>query len=134
VSPACRGCVGNFQCQFGHVNACVLGFPLCREVVSWSRHNFALNFRRWPGTALKRVLAPGESVTIDTFSLVAYEKTVAMEVVPVGGCVMMCCGGSGMYNTKLTGPGTIVIASMPPKKMKAGMVCPDQQLAAAAHS
>merc|ERR1719183_81550 len=99
------------------MTACCAGMGCCLTTVQGP----GLAFVNAGGTALKRVLAPGESVTIDTFSLVAYEKTVAMEVVPVGGCVMMCCGGSGMYNTKLTGPGTIVIASMPPKKMKAGM-------------
>ena len=36
----------------------------------------------------------------------------------------MCCGGSGCFNTKLTGPGLIIVASMSGDRMKAAYVLP----------
>lgn len=64
------------------------------------------------GTVLQRTLAAGEKVVVDTKSLVAWETTVSIDVTCVGGFKMACCGGSGMYNTELTGPGLVIIHSM----------------------
>ena len=38
-----------------------------------------------------------------------------------GGCCTCCCGGEGMFNTVLEGPGTIYVQSMSVEKFKAAL-------------
>jgi uncharacterized protein (AIM24 family) len=52
---------------------------------------------------LARTLKPGEKVIVDTFSLVAWEATVTIDVKTVGDVCMCCFGGSGIFNTELSG-------------------------------
>jgi len=68
------------------------------------------------GTILTKDLAEGESLVIDTDSLVGFSESVSFSVRPSGGPVTCCCGGEGMFNTVVTGPGTVVVQSMSFKK------------------
>jgi uncharacterized protein (AIM24 family) len=68
------------------------------------------------GTVIVKTLQAGQSIVIDTSSLVAWSKSVTFEVKLAGNCMTVCCGGMGMFNTRVTGPGLVFIQSMPFEK------------------
>lgn len=72
------------------------------------------------GTVLMRELKAGETITVDTEAVLAWEGTVKLDVKCTGGCMMMCFGGSGIYNTELTGPGMVYVHSMSVSRAKRG--------------
>uniref|UniRef100_A0A7S3PM38 Altered inheritance of mitochondria protein 24, mitochondrial n=1 Tax=Aplanochytrium stocchinoi TaxID=215587 RepID=A0A7S3PM38_9STRA len=62
-------------------------------------------------------LAVGEKMTIDTEVLLAFEKTVDFDVEYVGSMLACCCGGLGVTNTVVTGPGKVWLQSLPLEKL-----------------
>jgi uncharacterized protein (AIM24 family) len=69
------------------------------------------------GTILMRRLQPGERLVSDQSSVVAFSSTCQFDIKRSGGLGMLCCGGEGLFNTVLTGPGTVVLQSMPVEKI-----------------
>ena len=63
------------------------------------------------GTVMKRTLAPGETVLVDSHSLIAFTNGINYDVQQVGNFMTCCFGGEGCFNTALTGPGTIWLQS-----------------------
>lgn len=61
------------------------------------------------GNKVERVLAPGEVIKVDTGNVVAFEKSVSYEIETVKGLKNIFFGGEGLFLTKLTGPGKIVL-------------------------
>lgn len=57
-------------------------------------------------------------MVVDTNSLVAWNESVTMDIRMAGGLATCCCGGEGMFNTVMTGPGTVYLQSMSFKKFK----------------
>lgn len=78
------------------------------------------------GTVMTKTLAVGESIMVDTDSVVGFEQSVSISVRLAGGCFMMCCGGEGYFNTMLTGPGLVVLQSMSFNKYRAAVQPPQQ--------
>ena len=70
------------------------------------------------GTVITRELAPGEEIIVDTDSILAMTGNILLDVRAAGGCGAMCCGGEGLFNTVLTGPGKIYMQSMPIEKLR----------------
>jgi uncharacterized protein (AIM24 family) len=68
------------------------------------------------GTVFQRILGQGEKITVDTQALVACSESVDIGVKSAGTCMMMCCGGEGLFVCELTGPGLVIIQSMPVEK------------------
>jgi len=64
------------------------------------------------GDAIEMNLAPGEVIKIDTGNLVGFEDNVKYEVEFVKGIGNVLFGGEGLFLTKLTGPGKIVLQTM----------------------
>lgn len=62
-------------------------------------------------------LAPGEKKIIDTGYLVMMDDTCSIDIVMVKGIGNMLFGGEGLFNTVITGPGKIVIQTMPLMQM-----------------
>jgi uncharacterized protein (AIM24 family) len=67
------------------------------------------------GIMLTKVLGENESVVVAADSIVAFEKGIKVSTKINGSC---CCGGAGCLFLRLTGPGTVVICSMPFRKFK----------------
>ena len=61
------------------------------------------------GDMVEKNLAPGEVLKVDTGNVVAFEKSVNYEVETVKGLGNIFCGGEGLFLTKLTGPGRVVL-------------------------
>lgn len=76
------------------------------------------------GTVLTKTLGQNESMIIDTDSIVGYQEGVKFSIKRAGGCCTICCGGEGMFNTKVTGPGLIVVQSMSFEKYRLALAPP----------
>lgn len=61
-------------------------------------------------------LAPGEKKVMETGHLVMMDETCKMDIERIKGVKNMVLGGEGLFNTVVTGPGKIVIQTMPISK------------------
>ena len=61
------------------------------------------------GDQVVKELAPGEVIKVDTGNVVAFDKTVSYEIETVKGLGNIFFGGEGLFLTKLTGPGKVVL-------------------------
>jgi len=57
-------------------------------------------------------LQQGQSMKVDTGSVVGWDGTVDYDIQKVPGIKTMFFGGEGLFMTTLTGPGKIIIQSM----------------------
>jgi uncharacterized protein (TIGR00266 family) len=65
------------------------------------------------GTLLRRTLAPGEVLKVDTGCLVALMPSVRYDIQFVGGFKNTLFGGEGLFFATLTGPGEVWLQSLP---------------------
>jgi uncharacterized protein (TIGR00266 family) len=65
------------------------------------------------GTILKKELASGERLRVDTGCLVAFSPTVDYDIQFVGGFSNALFGGEGLFLANLTGPGLVYLQSLP---------------------
>jgi uncharacterized protein (TIGR00266 family) len=65
------------------------------------------------GTIVKRELAPGQTLMVDTGCVVAYTPTTSFEIQYVGKIKTALFGGEGLFFAKLSGPGTVWLQSLP---------------------
>lgn len=65
------------------------------------------------GTILKRILAPGETLRVDTGCLVALSESVDYDIQFIGGFKNALFGGEGLFFATLKGPGTVYLQSLP---------------------
>jgi uncharacterized protein (TIGR00266 family) len=65
------------------------------------------------GTIIKKELAPGESLRVDTGCLVAFALTVNYDIQFIGGFKNVLFGGEGIFLARLTGPGLVYLQSLP---------------------
>lgn len=73
------------------------------------------------GYAAEYNLQAGQRMIIDTGYLAYMENTCSMDIEMVKGAKNMLFGGEGLFNTVVTGPGKIVIQSMPISKIAASL-------------
>ena len=58
---------------------------------------------------MEKDLAPGEVLKVDTGNVVAFERSVSYEIETVKGLKNIFLGGEGLFLTKLTGPGKVIL-------------------------
>ena len=75
-----------------------------------------LVFLEVDGAIKEYVLAPGEKKVMDTGHLVMMDDTCKMDIERIAGVKNALFGGEGLFNTVVTGPGKIVIQTMPISK------------------
>lgn len=75
-------------------------------------HGNGILFLEVDGDAIIRNLAPGEVLKVDTGNVVGFEESVNYEVETIKGVGNIIFGGEGLFLTKLTGPGNVIIQSM----------------------
>ncbi|MBR2704727.1 MAG: TIGR00266 family protein [Clostridia bacterium] len=63
------------------------------------------------GDPIVKKLAPGEVLKVDTGNVVGFEPSVKYEVEMIKGFGNIFLGGEGLFLTKLTGPGKVIIQS-----------------------
>lgn len=69
------------------------------------------------GSAKEYVLQAGERKIIDTGYLVMMDETCTLDIEKVKGAKNALLGGEGFFNTVITGPGKIILQTMPISKM-----------------
>jgi uncharacterized protein (AIM24 family) len=74
------------------------------------------------GTVLKQQLEEGQSILVSTDSIVAFTDGVGYDVRTTGSLLMCCCGGEGLFNTELTGPGTVYLQTVSYEKLTRQLV------------
>lgn len=72
-----------------------------------------LAFMHAGGMVVKKQLAAGETMRLDTGCLVAFEQTVSYDIQMVKGVKSAIFGGEGLFYAALTGPGSVWIQSLP---------------------
>jgi uncharacterized protein (TIGR00266 family) len=65
------------------------------------------------GTIIQRNLQAGEQLRVDTGCLVAFSPSVNYDISFVGGFKNMLFGGEGLFLVNLTGPGTVLLQTLP---------------------
>lgn len=75
------------------------------------------------GSAVEYELAAGQSMILDTGYLVAMDETCTMDIKTVSGVKNIVFGGEGLFNTVVSGPGRIIIQTMPVSAV-AGVIRP----------
>jgi uncharacterized protein (TIGR00266 family) len=65
------------------------------------------------GMIVKKELATGETLRVDTGCLVAFAPTVNYDIQFIGGFRNALFGGEGLFLAKLTGPGIVYLQSLP---------------------
>lgn len=72
-----------------------------------------LAFLEIDGSAVEYELAAGEQLIVDTGYLAMMSDTCRLEIQSVKGVKNVLFGGEGLFNTVVTGPGKIVLQTMP---------------------
>ena len=68
-------------------------------------------------------LAAGQQLIVDTGHVVLMSASCSMDVVTVKGVKNVLFGGEGLFNTVVTGPGEVVLQTLPVPKL-AGAIQP----------
>lgn len=63
------------------------------------------------GDTIQKDLQPGEVLKVDTGNVVAFQPSVSYEIETVKGLGNIFLGGEGLFLTKLTGPGRVILQS-----------------------
>lgn len=71
-----------------------------------------LCFLELDGTVVKKDLAPGEVLKVDTGNLAAYERSVEYSVETVKGFKNILFGGEGLFLSVLRGPGRVYLQTV----------------------
>jgi len=121
---------GSWVCNIGPVDVsvkllsnascmgrCCGGMALLVQGLRSSDPN-AYAFIQGCGTIMQRELQPGEVIVADSDAVLAFADTVGVDVKAAGNCFTTMCGGEGLFNTVLTGPGTVYLQSMPIEKLR----------------
>lgn len=69
------------------------------------------------GLAVKYQLQSGQKIIVDTGHVVLMSATCSMDVQTVKGVKNVLFGGEGLFNTVVTGPGEVVLQTMPTVKL-----------------
>ena len=65
------------------------------------------------GACIQKNLQPGEKLIVDTGFIAAYTGNCSVDIQTVKGMKNIFLGGEGLFNTVITGPGTVWLQSMP---------------------
>ncbi|MBI3590738.1 MAG: TIGR00266 family protein [Candidatus Melainabacteria bacterium] len=65
------------------------------------------------GMAVEKALAENETIQVDTGCIVAFENTVTYDVKRIRSIKTAIFGGEGLFLSTLTGPGRVILQSMP---------------------
>ena len=65
------------------------------------------------GSVVEYTLAPGQQIIVDTGNLAMVDATCTIDVQTVKGVKNVLFGGEGLFNTVVTGPGRVVLQTMP---------------------
>lgn len=79
-------------------------------------------FAEFDGHIVEYELQPGQQIVIDTGHLAAMTASCSMDIRSVPGVKNMLFGGEGVFNTVITGPGRVLLQSMPIGQMAGSLI------------
>ncbi len=123
ILPVDVGATGGMICQKGSFlcaeESVTLSVALTKKVSAglFGGEGFILQdisgrgmvFLEIDGNKVEKQLAPGEVIKVDTGNVVAFEKSVKYEIETVKGLKNIFFDGEGLFLTKLTGPGRVIL-------------------------
>ena len=65
------------------------------------------------GSVVEYTLQPGQQIVVDTGNVAMVDATCTIDVQTVKGVKNVLFGGEGLFNTVVTGPGRVVLQTMP---------------------
>ena len=74
-------------------------------------HGEGMAFLEVDGNITKKTLKAGETILVDTGNVVYFDKSCKYEIETVKGAKNVLFGGEGLFLTKITGPGNVVLQS-----------------------
>ena len=78
-------------------------------IIMQSIRGSGLCFLEVDGDVVEKELSNGEIIKVDTGNIVAFESSIKYEVETVKGLGNIFFGGEGLFLTKLTGPGKVIL-------------------------
>lgn len=69
------------------------------------------------GSAVEYELAAGQQIVVDTGHVVMMSSSCSMDIQTVKGAKNILFGGEGLFNTVVTGPGKVVLQTIPTVKL-----------------
>lgn len=75
------------------------------------------------GSAVEYELKAGEKMVVDSGNLAMMDATCSIDIQTVKGVKNVLFGGEGLFNTVVTGPGRIVLQTMPINNFAAAVAC-----------
>ena len=73
------------------------------------------------GYAVEYNLQPGQSLLVDTGNLAMMDATCKIDIESVKGLKNKLLGGEGFFNTRVTGPGRVILQTMPSNGVAAAL-------------
>lgn len=73
------------------------------------------------GSAVEYDLAPGQQIVVDTGSLAMMDASCSIDIQSVKGVKNVLFGGEGLFHTVVTGPGKVVLQTMPVSSFAAAL-------------
>jgi uncharacterized protein (AIM24 family) len=80
-----------------------------------------LVFIHGAGDFVQRELEAGEALTVSTGNLAAFASQTDYDIVGVGGCIKALFGREGLFMTRVTGPGKVLLQSQKRLRAKDGV-------------
>lgn len=74
------------------------------------------------GSAVSYDLAPGQQIIADTGHVVLMSDTCQMTIQTIKGLKNVVFGGEGLFNTVITGPGKVIVQTMPTYKLAQSLI------------
>ena len=74
------------------------------------------------GAAIEYELAAGQQIIVDTGHVVMMSGSCTMEIQTIKGAKNIIFGGEGLFNTVVTGPGKVVLQTMPTIKLAEALI------------
>ena len=74
------------------------------------------------GAAVEYELAPGQQIVVDTGHVVMMSASCTMEIQTIKGAKNIIFGGEGLFNTVVTGPGKVILQTMPTIKLAEALI------------
>ena len=74
------------------------------------------------GTTVEYELQPGQSMIVDSGNLALMDATCSMDIQSVKGVKNVLFGGEGFFNIRVTGPGKVVLQTMPISSIAASLI------------
>jgi uncharacterized protein (AIM24 family) len=105
--------VGNVQVTTGMVKSIGAGLFGGEGLLLQKLSGTGLCFITAGGTPVQRQLRAGETVYVDAGCLVAFQSTVSYKLKYTGSIRASLFGGEGVFMQRLTGPGLVILESLP---------------------